>query len=260
MNSPSTRATSRNDAPRMALRRFGRSPATTRSASRRRGCGRPRRGCAASIARQAGVERAVGVGQHEDDVRRGPAITGVPAEPGPAAHVAGAPPDPTTSTTAGIMIGSRQMNSSNRRSPGSAGRTQTSVGTSSTSMITTVTTASTASVDQDLRRRRSWRVAGRPGRASAQAEPGARRVGAELDHRGERHQEEAASASDHGRSPDAAAWPSPAAPRRGSSQPPRRRVALAARSSASHHDDHDHHHPEAERVADVLLARRATLP
>ena len=41
---------------------------------------------------------------------------------------------PTTSTIAGMVSGSRQMNSTSRRSRGSRSRTQTTVGTSSTSM------------------------------------------------------------------------------------------------------------------------------
>ncbi len=45
---------------------------------------------------------------------------------------------PTTSTMAGMVSGSRQMNSTTRRSHGSRSRTQTTVGTSSTSISRTV--------------------------------------------------------------------------------------------------------------------------
>ena len=48
---------------------------------------------------------------------------------------------PTTSTIAGMVSGSRQMNSTSRRSPGSRSRTQIAVGTSSTSISSAVSTA-----------------------------------------------------------------------------------------------------------------------
>jgi hypothetical protein len=48
---------------------------------------------------------------------------------------------PTTSTIAGMVSGSRQMNSTNRRRPGSRNRTQIAVGTSRTSIRIAVSAA-----------------------------------------------------------------------------------------------------------------------
>ena len=165
---------------------WARPPARSRSTSRRPATGRPPTRVCTSIADSARVDRPVGERQHQDDVDEGQRERRVAEEVGDPRRRRSQMP--TTITSAGMVSGSRQRNSTSPLAQGTRSRTQIIVGTSSASI-------STHGEQREQQRgddRGAQRVVLAPGSSRP---PGCDRLaasvaGAEVEHREQREQEE----------------------------------------------------------------------